>query len=381
MMISEIGSPVNKKTGYSIRILPVLFFIAIFLLSGCNLAPSPLPRSLYYLDDVDDVLQIWRLERDGSTRTQLTFEETGVRDFSVSTADGKLAYINENKLYLADSDGQNRQLVVDADLMNIGGEDAIFRNTVSRPSFSPDGSTLAYALDGIHLLDMRTGNDDHVLTNLGNLLDVSFVFSKEVYTPGAWSPDGSKFIITMSYYEGYTLAVMEPAKSQPFTRLLTDGAVCCIFTWSEDSRSVLVANPYFTGTLPGLWRFDTATGGEEYLLEGHDAEGMINFVGWPYQTIDSDLNFFHSKVERFDPEKGIPLRLVHSDASGQDHEILFEQEFRVHDALWAPGGKLVVVSGRQEGLTNQLMLLNIETKEILILLENGDRVGNLTWGP
>jgi WD40 repeat protein len=370
-----------KKIVLSLRILPIVLLIAILLLSGCGLAPKPLPHSLYYLDDANEVLQIWRLERNGSTRTQLTFETTGVNDYSVSPVDGTLAYISENRLYLADKDGQNKQLLVDANLLNIGGEDAVFRNTVSSPSFSPDGATLAYALDGIHLYDLRSGNDEQVLTNMGNLLDVSFVFSKEVYTPGAWSPDGSMFIIIMSYYEGYTLAVMNPSESQPFTRLVTDGAVCCIFNWSEDSRSVLVANPNFTGILPGLWRYDTVTGAEEYLLEGHDSEGMINFVGWPYQTTEGEMYFFHSKVESFDPEEGISLRLVRSDLFGLDQEVLFEDAFQVRDALWAPGGDLVVVSGRQDDMTNQLILLNTEIKEVLILLKDGERIGNLAWGP
>jgi WD40 repeat protein len=321
------------------------------------------------------------MERDGVTKKQITFEPMGVLEFSVSTADGSLAYVSGNKLYLCDSSGQNRRVIADGALVKAEGEEAFFKNSVSSPSFSPNGQILAYGLDGLHLYDLQTGYDDHVLSNLGNLLNEPFVFSKEIYTPGLWSPDGSKLIITMGYYEGSTLAVMTPGVEQPYTRLRSNGAVCCYVNWSEDSNYVLVANPSFTIVPPGLWRFDSKSGVEEYLIKGFETTGMLNFVGWPYLTSNNDLYFFISRMERFDPEKGIPLRLVHSDADGSNQVVLFDQEYHVRDALWAPGGGLVVVSSRQDDMTNQLILLNTETKEKLILLEDGDRVWGLTWGP
>ena len=52
-----------------------------------------LPHSLYFLgNDNQAVSQIYRMERDGVTKTQLTFEPTNVWDYDVSAADGSLAY-------------------------------------------------------------------------------------------------------------------------------------------------------------------------------------------------------------------------------------------------------------------------------------------------
>src|SRR5690349_16777685 len=44
--------------------------------------PSLLPRSLYFLgNDSQGVNQIFRMERDGKTKTQLTFEQVSVDDY------------------------------------------------------------------------------------------------------------------------------------------------------------------------------------------------------------------------------------------------------------------------------------------------------------
>src|SRR5687768_10872690 len=57
-------------------------------------SPSLLPHSLYFLGkDNEWVSQVYRLERDGKTKTQLTFEPVDVDGYDVSLADGSVAYI------------------------------------------------------------------------------------------------------------------------------------------------------------------------------------------------------------------------------------------------------------------------------------------------
>ena len=69
-----------------------------------------LPRSLYFLgNDNQAVSQIYRMERDGVTKTQITFEPTSVSDYDVSAADGSLAYEVDNQLVLAHADGSTRK--------------------------------------------------------------------------------------------------------------------------------------------------------------------------------------------------------------------------------------------------------------------------------
>ena len=223
--------------------LPLLSLLLVILLAACSATAGLLPHSVYFRINQNEVSQVWRMERDGQMLRQVTTEETGVDSFAVSARDGTLAFVTANRLYLVDAKGENRRLVADGSLVKPVGEEAIFQTEVSNPVFSPDGRTLAYGLNGLHLYNLKTGEDQHLLTNLGNLGGEPYVFSREVYTPGSWSRDGSRLLIVMSYYEGSTLAVMDPGKPDPYQRLFTEGPACCLFSWSPDGESVLVANP------------------------------------------------------------------------------------------------------------------------------------------
>ena len=152
--------------------------------------------------------QVWRLERDGVTRKQISFEDVGVDDFAVSPVDGTVALVSNNSLILVNARGKNRRLIVEA--QRDTSQESHYRNTVSSPAFSPDGRTLAYALNGIHLYDLSTKNDIHALTNPEPESDDALGYAKGVYRPASWSPDGSRLLILMSYYEGYLLEVMNP---------------------------------------------------------------------------------------------------------------------------------------------------------------------------
>ena len=249
------------------------------LLAACAGTAKPLPHSLYYRDGPEGDVQVRRLEADGFTTVQTTHEEAGVSYFAVSPADGSLAFVSNNQLFLVDGDGGNRRLVADDSQVDKEGDDYAFRGFLEGPAFSPDGRTLAYAFDGVHLYNLASGEDEHALTNLGNLLGEAFVFAKENYFPGPWSPDGRKLLIVMGYFEGSTLAVMDREAAQPFTRLWSDGPACCLFNWAADGRSVFVANPHYTGERPGLWRYDAETGEETMLIMGPEGGGSEDCVG------------------------------------------------------------------------------------------------------
>lgn len=364
-----------------VKKLLISILVLCFLMGGCKSFEKPLPHSIYFLKGSDEESQVWRLERDGRTLNQITSESKGVENFAVSSVDGTIALVSDNKLFLQDSNGKNRRLIADGSLVKAEGEDSFFRTMLTSPFFSPDGQTLAYGLDGIHLYDLATGRDDHVLTDLGNLNNESFVYAKEVYSPGPWSPDGSMLLIDMSYYEGFTLAVMKQGVERSFLRLRSEGAVCCMVSWTPDSRVILVANPYFTGTIPGLWRFDSQTGEQEYLIPGRSEDGLIHFVGWPYQTSDGGLTFFYAAQERFDAEKGIPLKLVYAEKDGSNIQPRLEDEFRIRSAFWAPDGSLVIVAGSCCGKENQLLLVHPDAGTVETLMEEGGQIRYLAWGP
>src|SRR5688572_20292976 len=80
-----------------------------------------LPQSLYFLGrDSQSLTQLYRMQRDGKTVTQLTFEPLNVTDYDVSIVDGSLAYVASNQLLLANADGSNRRVLVDGGTGQIG---------------------------------------------------------------------------------------------------------------------------------------------------------------------------------------------------------------------------------------------------------------------
>jgi WD40 repeat protein len=351
------------------------------LVAGCAGTGNRLPHSLYYLDGVEDDAQVWRMESDGFTRRQITHEQAGVDEFAVSPEDGSLAFVIDGRLFLMDLDGTNRRLIADESDVDRHVDDPGFTTSAGSPEFSPDGRTLAYALDGLHLYDLDTGEDDHVLLDLGNLLGEPFVFAKEIYWPESWSPDGKKLLIGMAYMEGSTLAVMDMEAEQPFTRLRSHGPVCCSAHWTPDSRSVLVANAAYTTAEPGLWRYDVETGEETALIAGPREDGSRDYIGWPLQLSSGDLLFFHANLERLDPDVGIPLVMVRSDADGSNLRRIRSEAFEFFASLWSENGSLavVVLPGEGEG-SRYLALARTDESPPQVLME-GERIHRLTWGP
>ena len=56
-----------------------------------------LPQSLYYrAESSPEIFQVWRLERDGVTITQITNEIVSVGNYTVNPVNGRVAYIVDN---------------------------------------------------------------------------------------------------------------------------------------------------------------------------------------------------------------------------------------------------------------------------------------------
>src|SRR3990172_336679 len=116
--------------------------------------PGVLPVPLYYLNSADS--QIWRIERDGVTKTQITRESTPVTGFDVSRADGALAYVVDNDLVRADANGQSRTVLVEAEPFDPNAEGGINR-ALTNPLWSPDGAWIAYGLNGVNMIPAAGG--------------------------------------------------------------------------------------------------------------------------------------------------------------------------------------------------------------------------------
>lgn len=316
-----------------------------------EVSTSLLPRSLYFLGrDSQSLMQVYRMESDGKTQTQLTIEPVNVTDYDVSLADGSIAYVASNQLLLAKADGSNRRVLVD------GGTDPDLRGFYN-PVFSPDGGTLAYAQNGLNLYSVSTGVSSLVIEDqLEDPTPEGVRFPIETYWPKRYSPDGTKLVINLGYFEGSSLAIYDPA-STTLVRLTSaeDTLICytsCVYSdveWSADSASFYTANSqndfaYDTG---GLWKVDAASGAVTTLIPLGLGDGTIELPDEPYPAPDGQLYYFFGA---FGVDSGFfdapLLELVRSAPDGvTSRTVLRNKNFVLMDeALWAPDASFVIVA-------------------------------------
>ena len=321
----------------------------MFLSSSTSL----LPHSLYFLGkDNEWVTQLYRIERDARTKTQLTFEAFNVTDYDVSVADGSVAYVASNQLLLANVDGSNRRVLID------GGSGPDLRGFYS-PVFSPDGKTLAFARQGLYFYDLASGvpslmiedqlEEPQILNGVEQRLPI------ETYGPKRFFPDGSRLLITLGYFEGSSAAIFDPATKELVRITDQDGNSLAYYglidwsVWSEDSASVYAAVPvpqsiYRSGD---IWWADTTTGVVTIRIPTDPESKTMRFPHEPYLAPDGQLYYFYGEYGIdsgfFEPPL---LELVRSAADGvTGRTVLRSENFRLmREALWVPDASFVVVS-------------------------------------
>lgn len=101
-----------------------------------------LPHPMYFLNnDGAGLAQVYRLDKDGRTVTQLTFEPANVDDYDISPVDGSIVFVSNNQLLTVNADGSNRSMIVDGGARD---ENNPFLTNITNPLWSPNGQTIAY---------------------------------------------------------------------------------------------------------------------------------------------------------------------------------------------------------------------------------------------
>lgn len=227
---------------------------------------EPLPAPLYTLDQG----QIFRIERDGLTRTRLTDERTKIAafppiaTFAVSAA-GALAYVvgdlETDRLVITGPDGADP-------VVRYSEQD----HELSDLAWSPDGATLAFRLlnnrqppdipSGIYRIDRAEGSpellvaDDPVEDLANPSPDVA------AYRPFAWAPDGTGILVEVysPFYFTCGFGVL-PAEGGAVARVALPAdteSYCGEADWAPDSASVLFMAGPENG--PTIWRYTLADG-------------------------------------------------------------------------------------------------------------------------
>jgi dipeptidyl aminopeptidase/acylaminoacyl peptidase len=352
---------------------------------AATLAPSPavvtpepgeslLPHSLLYLSARSGSQQVWRLERDGVTQTQVTAEDATVDYFSVSPVDGTMAFVTSNQLYLIDADGSNRRLLVDNAAADAQADGFAYSQRISDPQFSPDGRYLAYAYNGLWILDISNNQAVHLVENV---LDEEGGPAR-LYTPVKWAPNGVQLLLSQTGADYSSIAFVNPGADALLTEVDVRN-LCCHVGWAPDSVSVLIASPFDGLIEAGLWRYN-ALSGEVSELIAAETDGLYEFAGWPIELENGSLQYFYASASELGLSD-VPLYMVSSGPDGVSGRALVRAEpfSNIGEALWAADGSLaLVVQRRPEGGAGGAVLVAFaDDRQLQLLLDDGHA---LQWG-
>ena len=337
---------------------------------------SVLPAPLYFIAQSDG--QVWRVERNGKSVTQMTRERSPIVEFDVSPVEDALAYVTENTLVRTGAEGGNRAVLAIGPALT-GAEGEAITSEIHAPRWSPDGQSIAYGLHGANLIP-ASGGDPQILQPSDPIPQTRQL--ARFYTPYAWSPDGARLLLSVQFWqEGLAYAVKNLADGS-----LREMANCCEPAWSRDGQHL-----YFSGESPegynepGLWRVRADTGESETLIVGRiETSRDVTVVKSPCQFEDGRLGYLMAVLSP-NPD-GVYLwpfefRLYRAQADGVSAQAVLRQEATTAwETLWAEDGRGLVVrviNPGPEGPAGDLFWLAADGSPAFTLPMTG---ANLRWG-
>jgi len=339
-----------------------------------TLTPEPttlLPRGLYYgAKDSNGQYQIFRLDRDGTAATQVTFEQDDVKGFDISPIDGEIIYVVQNSLISLDASGNNRQLLLQEPNAN----------NLHRPTWSPDGKTIVY----------DTGRDVIAYSFDTRKSEVLLVGSdtENIY-PVSFSPDGKKLIIrkhkipsspeSMAFIFDFTsqslISIAEESLPYPCYGFIiwdtTDSFFCNFYSLAG-------------AVLPGLWRVSAIDGSVETLIgkEPGSYNPPFLLVAAPRQDEDGNLYYLYAESDNGDAYQGFSL--MQSNSDGQTNRVQLRPEiFPVRIASWTPDGRGLIVFGQKEfDAPFDMLFVPVDSSLPIVELMSGisNDIFSMRWG-
>jgi hypothetical protein len=298
----------------------------------------------------------------------------------VSAKDGSLAYASNNQLLVVDAKGAGRKMLLDGGPVNDNNR---WTNTVGDPVFSPDGQALAFSHGGLNFYTLSTGASTRVLDNQVDM-SAGFPIVHELYSPNCYSPDGSRLLINIGFYEGGSYGIFVPASNTLIRFTRSDGTHISGYTnWAPNGSGVYVASPALGMVESGLFYADATSGNVASLLPGAPPDGTYNFAGAAQVGHDGKLNFFFNNLPAIPTSGHTPLFLVRSATDGVTGrtKLLPDAFQNINEILWAADAGLVIVLTTPDANTysgGQAQLVYPDGRPAVMLTSSAQ---DLRWGP
>ena len=251
------------------------------------------------------------------------------------------------QLIVADADGENPHVVMQS------------REPLMSPSWSPDGSSLAYVsfedrLPTMYVQTLRTGERHIVSAHAG------------VNQAPAWSPDGKKMALVLSTRDGNLDIYVLDLSTQQLTRITDDPGIDTEPQWSKDGQSL-----YFTS--------DRAGGPQIYKIgiKPGDKPRRLTFQG----SYNARPRVAPDETQlAFVTQEDGAYRIATMDLRGRgDVQVLTKGRFDVSPS-YAPNGAVLIYASRDKG-RGVLALVSADGRVQQRLVSSEGELQEPAWAP
>lgn len=294
------------------RLSVVVLLVVFSALAGIAAAQDAPPQPAYYLAaDDGGVQQIYQLILDGESEPrQISHSESGVINFEVAYDGLGVAYYGDGQLWLQSVHTDEPEAVAPVSAVQF----------FSGPVWSQDGQYLAYADNGVWLIDLSTRETQQLLADIPIDESASNAAEFRIYQPELFvlGEDGTaaKLIVDVGIWEWNTVGVYDLASGE-LQEL--EGQVHTDLLPLSDGRALLYGNtgmggefvPHIADSLDAINTYTEAVGDVDTMniplfteQAVEIAPGVVRIFGSTIPTTPEETNAFSFDFDTTTGEAG-----------------------------------------------------------------------------